>query len=139
MAELWAAADAALLTSVNEGTPTALIEAMAAGKPFVSTQVGGVVDLAVPPLEECSVPGLLQARNGFLGTADSATILQGLERLSCDDALARSMGDVGRQFVLSLYTQERLSREMVTLYEALVKSPGMEKQEVSASPRHAGV
>jgi len=139
MAELWAAADAALLTSLNEGTPTALIEAMAAGKPFVSTQVGGVADLAVPPLEECGIPGLFQAANGFLSAADSAPILQGLERLSRDDALARSMGNVGRQFVLSLHTQERLNQEMAALYEELVPPPGLEKQKVSASPRHAGV
>src|SRR5580704_3337604 len=43
---IWSAADVALLTSRNEGTPTALIEAMAAGCPFVSTNVGAVGDLA---------------------------------------------------------------------------------------------
>jgi len=111
---------------------------MAAGKPFVSTQVGGVVDLSVPPLQECGYPGLMQAANGFLTTTDSVPILHGLERLSCDDALARRMGDAGREFVLSLYTLERLNREIVALYEELVKSPGLQKQEVSAFPRHAG-
>ncbi len=135
MAELWAAADAALLTSVNEGTPTALIEAMAAGKPFVSTHVGGVVDLAVPPLEQDGVPGLLQAANGFLASADSATILHGLEQLARDSALAQSMGNVGRQFVLSLYTQERLNREMCALYEELVQSLHLKQQEVIGSAR----
>ena len=34
-----------LLTSRNEGTPVALIEAMAAGVPGVSTDVGGVSDV----------------------------------------------------------------------------------------------
>ncbi len=38
--------DIIALTSANEGTPLSLIEAMAAGVPFVSTAVGGVVDLA---------------------------------------------------------------------------------------------
>jgi len=47
MPELWAAADVGLVTSRNEGTPSALIEAMASGKPFVATNVGGVIDLAV--------------------------------------------------------------------------------------------
>lgn len=138
MPELWAAADAALLTSLNEGTPTAVIEAMAAGKPFVSTQVGGMVDLTVPPLEESGVPGLLRAANGFLSVSDPVPLLQGLERLSSDDALAGRMGTSGRQFVTSVYAQERLKREIAALYDELVKSLGLAKQEVSASPRHAG-
>jgi glycosyltransferase involved in cell wall biosynthesis len=45
---LWAAADVGLVTSRNEGTPSALVEAMASGKPFVSTN-RGVIDLAAPP------------------------------------------------------------------------------------------
>jgi glycosyltransferase involved in cell wall biosynthesis len=43
--EIYASLDVAALTSRNEGTPLAIIEAMAAGKPVVSTAVGGVVDL----------------------------------------------------------------------------------------------
>jgi len=66
-------------------------------------------------------------------------MLQGLERLSSDDALAARMGTSGRQFVSSVYTQERLKREIAALYDELVKSLGLAKQEVSASPRHAGV
>ena len=48
---LWAAADVGLVTSRNEGTPSALVEAMASYKPFVSTNVGGVIDLAAPPIK----------------------------------------------------------------------------------------
>ena len=43
--EIYASLDVAALTSRNEGTPLAIIEAMAAGKPVMSTAVGGVVDL----------------------------------------------------------------------------------------------
>jgi glycosyltransferase involved in cell wall biosynthesis len=98
-----------------------------------------VVDLAVPPLEESGVPGLLRAANGFLSVSDPVPMLQGLERLSSDDALAARMGTSGRQFVSSVYAQERLKREITALYDELVKSLGLAKQEVSASPRHAGV
>jgi len=38
-----------------------------------------------------------------------------------------------------VHTQERLKREIAALYDELMKSPGLAKQEVSASPRHAGV
>ena len=45
--EIAAGSDAALLTSDNEGTPVALIEAAAAGRPAVSTRVGGVSDIVI--------------------------------------------------------------------------------------------
>ena len=37
--------DIVALTSLNEGTPLSLIEAMANEKPIISTSVGGVIDL----------------------------------------------------------------------------------------------
>lgn len=43
--DAYAAADALALTSLNEGMPVAVMEAMAAGVPVVSTRAGGVVDL----------------------------------------------------------------------------------------------
>ena len=45
LATIYAATDVFLLTSRNEGTPVALIEAMASGIPGVSTDVGGVKDV----------------------------------------------------------------------------------------------
>src|SRR5262249_23000749 len=82
--EIWAAADAALLTSRNEGTPTSLIEAMAAGLPFVATQVGGVQDLAVAPLEELPNGMGIRAANGFLTARTSEALLYCLEQIAKD-------------------------------------------------------
>jgi glycosyltransferase involved in cell wall biosynthesis len=45
MASLYGAADVVVLTSVNEGTPLCLLEAMAAGTPVAATRVGGVADI----------------------------------------------------------------------------------------------
>lgn len=42
---LYATFDVVVLSSVNEGTPVAVIEAMAAGIPVVSTEAGGVRDI----------------------------------------------------------------------------------------------
>ena len=41
----YAALDIVALTSLNEGTPLTLIEAMANARPVIATAVGGVVDL----------------------------------------------------------------------------------------------
>ncbi len=40
--------DIVALTSLNEGTPVSLIEAQAAGKPIVSTRVGGIENVVLP-------------------------------------------------------------------------------------------
>jgi glycosyltransferase involved in cell wall biosynthesis len=65
MPELWAAADVGLVTSRNEGTPSALIEAMASGKPFVATTVGGVIDLATPGATTDNYSSVIITGNGF--------------------------------------------------------------------------
>ncbi len=47
MQNVYSAIDLVMLTSKNEGTPVALIEAMACGKVVMSTKVGGVEDFIV--------------------------------------------------------------------------------------------
>ena len=50
-AEAYNAGDVVALTSLTEGFPFSIIEAMACGKPIVSTDVGGVKEA----LEECGL------------------------------------------------------------------------------------
>lgn len=45
MDAVYAGLDIVMLTSLNEGTPVSIMEAMAAGKPVLSTNVGGVAEL----------------------------------------------------------------------------------------------
>jgi UDP-N-acetylmuramyl pentapeptide phosphotransferase/UDP-N-acetylglucosamine-1-phosphate transferase/glycosyltransferase involved in cell wall biosynthesis len=116
MTDIVSACDAALLTSHNEGTPATLIEAMSAGKPFVATEVGGVKDLAVPPLRKSCVGRPAEAANGFLTPSDPETILACLERLAADPELARTMGQCGRRFALEMHSAERLQEEIENLY-----------------------
>ncbi len=63
---LLCAADVALLTSVSEGIPLTLIEAMATGLPVVATDVGGVSEVVLP-----GKTGLLAAAKDDSGLADA--------------------------------------------------------------------
>src|SRR6185503_15100133 len=53
---IYGASDVFAITSANEGTPVALIEAMAAGVPGVATDVGGVRDVILDPSMGVVVP-----------------------------------------------------------------------------------
>ena len=134
MDQVWRAADVAILTSRNEGTPTALIEAMAAGLPFVSTQVGAVHDLAAGTWEPLPDGMGFKAANGIMTERDPKALLYSVEELTNDRAGARRMGEAGRQFVRERFAAPRLVAEISALYRALLtetfnhtrwrKSPG---------------
>ena len=122
MPELWAAADVGLVTSRNEGTPSALIEAMASGKPFVATNVGGVIDLASPPAEVDGCFPVIRAGNGFLTPLEVNPMLDCLEFLAAKPDVALAMGTAGRSFALAHYSDKRLQTDIETLYLDLLGS-----------------
>ena len=70
------ALDIVSLTSRNEGTPLTLIEAMANARPVIATNVGGVVDLLGPVVED----GLFKVceRGISVPAGDSAAFAAGL-------------------------------------------------------------
>ncbi len=101
--------DVAVLTSDNEGTPVALIEAAAGARPLVATRAGGVADVVVPGA------GLLADPEDVDGLA------RALLRMSSDGALRRAMGATAREHVRSRYGHEALIDRMTTLYEQLLR------------------
>jgi glycosyltransferase involved in cell wall biosynthesis len=118
MSEIWRQADIALGTSLNEGTPAAFIEAMAAGKPFVSTDVGGVLDLTVNARK---VNGQIVADNAMLCTSSAKELLSCIMQITSDPTLASKMGESGREFVEHYYTAEQMAANHSNLYERLSK------------------
>jgi glycosyltransferase involved in cell wall biosynthesis len=120
MGKVWAAADAAILTSRNEGTPTALIEAMAAGLPFVSTNVGGVNDLAVEPCLQLPQETGVQAANGFLTARTKEALCYGIDFITQNRSEAAEMGAVGMSFVTERFGSERLLADLNNLYQDLL-------------------
>ncbi|MBI3324862.1 MAG: glycosyltransferase [Candidatus Omnitrophica bacterium] len=122
LGRVYEALDVACLTSWNEGTPVSLIEAMAAGRAVVATDVGGVRDLLRDP-EEPSAPiprgGFQVARRGLLVRAgDLDGLTEALRTLSRDGALRRRLGEAARAHAVQAFSHERLLRDLSALYEA---------------------
>jgi glycosyltransferase involved in cell wall biosynthesis len=134
MKPILAAADIALLTSSNEGTPAFLIEAMAAGRPFVATAVGGVVDLAGP--RPAKIAGNCRlGENGFLTSFDPQSIVPCLEKLLAEPELAAKMGAAAQRFSLANHGQERLLAELTQLYQQLLSGSAGAPAAVLADPK----
>jgi len=111
VAPYYAAFDALVLPSSNEGTPVSAIEALAAGRPVVATRVGGVPDV------------VQEGEDGFLvepgATGDLAARLAELAR---DPKLRERMGRAGRERVLPRYAVERLVDDVDRLYRSLMRA-----------------
>ncbi|HEX8156203.1 MAG TPA: glycosyltransferase [Solirubrobacteraceae bacterium] len=108
MAAIVAAADLAVLSSDNEGTPVALIEAAAASRPAVSTRVGGVQDIVGP-------------QTGLLVPAGDATALgRAIAKLAADRGLRERMGAAARAHVQPRFQADRLVRDIDALYGELL-------------------
>ena len=117
----YAGLDIVALTSLNEGTPLSLIEAMASGRPAIATAVGGVVDLLGPALHEAK--GYQVCERGVLveGTGVES-FAQGLARLVDDDSMRRELSARGRVYVTENYSKSRLLRDVSELYKQLLQS-----------------
>lgn len=102
------ALDIVALTSLNEGTPLTLIEAMANARPVVATAVGGVVDLLADDRGICVPRG------------DEEAFAAALSRLAADRQLQKELGARGLEFVERVYPKERLVEDIKRLYGELM-------------------
>jgi len=104
--------DAVALTSLNEGTPVAIIEAMAAARPVVVTDVGGVRHVVD------------DGRTGLLAPArDDRAIAERLATVLADRGRAGRMARAGREDVAARFGGARLVDETRELYRCLLASP----------------
>jgi glycosyltransferase involved in cell wall biosynthesis len=107
-----AAADLGVLSSANEGTPVALIEAAAAARPLVGTRVGGVADVVA------------QGTGRLVGRGDAEALAGALTELAENGGLRRELGARAREHVRVRYTGERLLADIDALYRELLAARG---------------
>ena len=120
------ALDVVALTSLNEGTPLTLIEAMANARPVVATSVGGVVDLLGDVVEDG--PYQVCSRGLAVPPGDEDAFAEALSRIIRDRSLRQELGERGLEFVEVNYSKERLFEDIKHLYEELAHTEAQKSQ-----------
>ena len=110
MERVYAGLDIVALSSLNEGTPVTLIEAQAANKPIVATDVGGIRDIVIE-----NKTGLLSKSGDLKGLANN------LRKLIDDDNLRDQLGRSGYDNVIRSFSYKRLVSDVKSLYTELLK------------------
>lgn len=107
--EILNAADVFVLSSDWEGNPLSIMEAMSAGKPVISTAVGGV-----PELVEDGKTGLL------IPPGDVESLAQAMRYLLEDSEARTSMGKASVQAALRRFDVAIMAKTYGELYETMV-------------------
>ena len=101
------------MTSRIEGLPLALLEALAAGLPAVSSAVGGVPRV------------VSDGENGMLfPNGDEAALTRALLILLADSKKAARLATAGMALVRERYSLERMANDYEALYRSLVIAHG---------------
>jgi glycosyltransferase involved in cell wall biosynthesis len=107
--EVLAASDVFVLSSDWEGNPLAVMEAMSAGKPVISTSVGGV-----PELIKNGSSGLLVPQ------ANSEAFARAVNRLATNPQMRKAMGTVAAKCATERFSVETMTEAYEELYEAML-------------------
>lgn len=123
LVSIYSGLDVVALTSINEGTPVSLIEAMAAGRAVVATDVGGVRDLLGREIYTERKPDSnfkVMERGIMAKSQDAFNFASALKFIIQSDTLRKDMGQHARNFVKERFIKNRLIKDMEDLYEGLL-------------------
>jgi glycosyltransferase involved in cell wall biosynthesis len=103
--------DILVLSSISEGQPLAVLEGMASGKPFVSTDVGSCSELIYGLNDGIGPAGIIVPVMHYVEMAEA------IIELSDDSERRKKMGENGQKRVSELYTRERFIELYKQIYE----------------------
>lgn len=126
--ELLTAADALVLTSLVEGLPNVVIEAMAAGLPVVATDGGGTKELVEP-----GVTGLLVPPRDPRGLAETMS-----ELMHLPPGTRSAMGAAGRRFVTGRFAIHQVMPRWEDLIDELVRDRPLTRAGAATTSRRGG-
>ena len=110
--------DIVMLTSHNEGTPVSLIEAQAAAKPVISTDVGGVSDVVLDHI------------TGYVVEAgDADKFAAALINLIENPGIRQRFGQAGQKFVQDKFSYRRLVTDMSEYYYSLLEEKRLKSRK----------
>ena len=108
--ELLATMDVFVLSSLEEGLPQTLTQAMAMQRPVVATDVGSVREVV-----QHGTTGLLVSAKDAAALAESITVL------IQDETLLEALGRAGRDVIVTSYSRERMLDHTEGLYARLLQ------------------
>jgi glycosyltransferase involved in cell wall biosynthesis len=109
---LVASFDLSVLTSLSEGLPNTVMEAMSAGVPVVATAVGGTTEL------------IEDGETGFLiPPANVEALAAGMFFVLENEAQCQAIAQRGREFINSRFSMSRMVESVERLYEELMSNP----------------
>lgn len=113
--------DMVCLTSINEGTPLSLIEAMASARPAIATDAGGVRDLLGEEIPDNLHSGAysIRERGVLVEARDPLKFARAVARMINDKELRMRLSVSGREFVKDKFSRVRLISDTENLYNQL--------------------
>jgi glycosyltransferase involved in cell wall biosynthesis len=111
------AIDVFAMPSIWEGFGLVLLEAMAAGRPIVASRVATIPEVVVDGETGLLVPA-----------GDSVALADALARLAHDPALARRLGEAGRERLRQHFSIEKMVGDTELLYRELIEERGLRPQ-----------
>ncbi len=107
--------DVLILSSISEGQPLAILEGMAAGIPFVATDVGSCRELLYGIDDGIGNAGIIVPVMHYVEMA------QGIIKLCKQKEIRLKMGNAGRERVSLKYTKEQFIQGYKSIYQKMVK------------------
>lgn len=106
--------DVFVLSSLTEGISLTLLEAMAAGRPIVATNVGGNPEVIIDGVTGFLIP-----------PKEPQNMSEAIAKILQNPELAKQMGEAGRRRVEEKFSLERMVKEYRDLYEECLERKGI--------------